>query len=126
MRKIVCGVFVVLFVLVSVSVGMAEKGKMELKVGDEVYVCNCGENCPCNTMSRNPGNCTCGNEMVKAKVLKVEPGKAEVKAESWDKARVFKTIGKYTCNCGPNCKCDTISQNPGKCTCGADMIKVQQ
>jgi len=122
----VCGVFVVLFVLVSVSVGMAEKGKMELKVGDEVYVCNCGENCPCNTMSRNPGNCTCGNEMVKAKVLKVEPGKAEVKAESWDKARVFKTIGKYTCNCGPNCKCDTISQNPGKCTCGADMIKVQQ
>jgi hypothetical protein len=126
MRKMVCGVFVVLFVLVSVSVGMAEKGKMELKVGDEVYVCNCGENCPCNTMSRNPGNCTCGNEMVKAKVLKVEPGKAEVKAESWDKARVFKTIGKYTCNCGPNCKCDTISQNPGKCTCGADMIKVQQ
>jgi hypothetical protein len=126
MRKIVCGVFVVLFVLVSVSVGMAEKGKMDLKVGDEVYVCNCGENCPCNTMSRNPGNCTCGNEMVKAKVLKVEPGKAEVKAESWDKARVFKTIGKYTCNCGPNCKCDTISQNPGKCTCGADMIKVQQ
>jgi hypothetical protein len=126
MRKIVCGVLVVLFVLVSVSVGMAEKGKMELKVGDEVYVCNCGENCPCNTMSRNPGNCTCGNEMVKAKVLKVEPGKAEVKAESWDKARVFKTIGKYTCNCGPNCKCDTISQNPGKCTCGADMIKVQQ
>ena len=126
MRKMVCGVFVVLYVLVSVSVGMAEKGKMELKVGDEVYVCNCGENCPCNTMSRNPGNCTCGNEMVKVKVLKVEPGKAEVKAESWDKARVFKTIGKYTCNCGPNCKCDTISQNPGKCTCGADMIKVQQ
>lgn len=126
MRKMVCGVFVVLFVLVSVSVGMAEKGTMELKVGDEVYVCNCGENCPCNTMSRNPGNCTCGTEMVKAKVLKVEPGKAEVKAESWDKARVFKTIGKYTCNCGPNCKCDTISQNPGKCTCGADMIKVQQ
>lgn len=126
MRKMVCGVFVVLFVLVSVSVGMAEKGTMELKVGDEVYVCNCGEKCPCNTMSRNPGNCTCGTEMVKAKVLKVEPGKAEVKAESWDKARVFKTIGKYTCNCGPNCKCDTISQNPGKCTCGADMIKVQQ
>ncbi|MEN6319686.1 MAG: hypothetical protein ABFD82_13120 [Syntrophaceae bacterium] len=124
MKKVFCGVLVVLFVLISVSLVMAEKGKMELKVGDEVYVCNCGDKCPCNTMSRNPGNCTCGTEMVKAKVLKVEPGKVEVKAESWDKPRMFKTVGKYTCNCGPSCKCDTISQNPGKCTCGADMIKV--
>jgi hypothetical protein len=126
MKKLFYGLLVVLFILVSVSLGMAEtKGKMELKVGDEVYVCNCGEKCPCNTMSSNPGNCTCGNEMVKAKVLKVSPGKAEVKAESWAKARVFKTIGKYTCGCGPGCKCNTISQNPGKCTCGADMVKVK-
>jgi hypothetical protein len=124
MKKLSCGVLVALFVLVSVNLVMAEKGKMDLKVGDEVYVCNCGDKCPCNTMSHNPGKCTCGTDMVKAKVLKVEPGKAEVKAESWDKARTFKTIGKYMCGCGPDCKCDTISQNPGKCSCGADMIKV--
>jgi hypothetical protein len=125
MKKTLCGMLAVLFVLVSVGAGMAyTKGTMDLKVGDEVYACNCGEKCPCNTMSRNPGKCTCGSDMVKAKVLKVEPGKAEIKAESWNKARVFKTIGKYACSCGPNCKCDTISQNPGKCTCGADMEKV--
>jgi len=127
MKKLFCCLFVVLFVLVSVSLGMAEtKGKMELKVGDEVYACNCGEKCPCNTMSRNPGNCTCGSPMVKAKVLKVMPGKVEIKADSWEKALVFKTVGKYTCNCGPNCMCDTISQNPGKCTCGAEMVKVKK
>lgn len=126
MRKFSYGVFVVLFVLISVSLAMADKGKMELKVGDEVYACNCGDKCPCNTMSRNPGKCTCGTDMVKAKVLKVAPGTAEIKAESWDKARVFKTVGNYTCNCGPHCKCDTISQNPGKCTCGADMVKVEK
>ncbi len=125
MKKLFTGVMVVLFVLTFISLAMtAEKGKMELKVGDEIYACNCGEKCPCNTMSRNPGNCTCGSPRVKAKVLKVSPGTAEIKADSWDKPRVFKTIGKYACNCGPNCKCDTISQNPGKCTCGADMVKV--
>jgi hypothetical protein len=127
MKKTIYGLLVVLFVLVSVSLVTAyTKGKMELKTGDEVYACNCGEKCPCNTMSRNPGKCTCGTDMVKAKVLKVGPGRAEVKAESWDTARVFKTTGKYTCNCGPNCKCDTISQNPGKCTCGVDMVKVKK
>ena len=98
MKKMFLGGLVVMFVLASVSLGMAAtKGTMALKVGNEVYVCNCGEKCPCNTMSRNPGNCTCGTEMVKAKVLKVTPGKAEVKAESWPKARMFKTVGKYTC-----------------------------
>lgn len=124
MKKMLAAILMVLFVLSFVSLAMAEKGKMELKVGDEVYACNCGEKCPCNTMSRNPGSCTCGSPMVKAKVLKVGPGTAEIKADSWDKPRVFKTIGKYTCSCGPDCKCDSISQNPGKCTCGADMVKV--
>ena len=127
MKKLFNGGLAVLFVLASIGMATADtKGTMDLKVGDEVYVCNCGEKCPCNTMSRNPGNCTCGSEMAKAKVLNVEPGKAEVKAESWAKARMFKTNGKYTCNCGPNCKCSTISQNPGKCTCGADMAKVDK
>ena len=124
MKKLFTGVLAVLFILGAISLAMAEKGTMELKVGDEIYACNCGAKCPCNTMSRNPGNCTCGSPMVKAKVLKVEPGTAELKADSWDKPRVFKTVGKYTCNCGPDCKCDSISQNPGKCTCGADMVKV--
>ncbi|HUO77047.1 MAG TPA: hypothetical protein VMU21_05655 [Thermodesulfovibrionales bacterium] len=101
----------------------AGKSKMELKAGDEIYACNCGESCNCDTMSRNAGKCTCGKEMVKAKVTKIEDGKAQLKGEGWAKERTFKTNGKYVCGCGPECKCDTISQNPGKCTCGKEMKK---
>ena len=85
-------IFVLAMVFV-VSAFAGSNGKMELKVGDEIYTCNCGENCLCNTMSRNPGKCTCGTDMVKAKVTKVEEGKAYLKAEGWEKERVFKTIG---------------------------------
>jgi len=101
-----------------------EKSKLSLKVGDERYVCNCGEKCACNTISMNLGKCTCGTDMVKAKVVKVEKGKADFKAEGWQKERSYKTIGKYVCNCSPDCKCGTISQNPGKCTCGSEMKKI--
>jgi hypothetical protein len=55
---------------------------------------------------------------------KVEAGKATFKAAGWEKERVFKTVGKYMCACGPECKCDTISQNPGNCTCGKKMKKI--
>ena len=50
----------------------ATPGKMDLKVGEEVYVCNCGPTCPCHTMAMKEGDCTCGNKMVKAKVTKVD------------------------------------------------------
>lgn len=118
-------VFPIVFVMamVAFSIG-AEKGKLDLKVGDERYVCNCGEKCACNTMSMSQGKCSCGNDMVKAKAVKVEKGKASLKAEGWQKDRSFKTIGKYACNCSPDCKCGTISQNPGKCTCGSEMKKL--
>lgn len=111
--------------LVVVSLAFArDKSKLELKVGDEIYACNCGEKCPCNTMSTNAGNCTCGKPMVKAKVTKVEEGKAMLTAAGWEKERSFITVGKYMCACGEDCKCDTISQAPGKCTCGKEMKKV--
>jgi hypothetical protein len=126
MEKVFRIAFVLGLIMVFAIPAFADsKGTMDLKVGDEVYACNCGEKCPCNTMSKNPGNCTCGNPMVKAKVTKVEKGKAYLKAEGWEKERVFKTEGKYTCDCGPDCKCNTISQNPGKCTCGAEMKAVK-
>ena len=71
---------------------------MDLKVGEEVYVCNCGPSCPCNTMSMKEGNCTCGNKMVKAKVTKVEKDVAYVQAEGWEKARRFQDPGEiYVC-----------------------------
>ena len=123
MRKTILFAVLVLFCAAVAFAGTF--GKMELKVGDEVYACNCGESCPCMTMSKAAGKCTCGNEMVKARVMKVEEGQVMLKADSWEKERPFKTTGKYACACGPDCKCDTISQNPGKCTCGAEMKKVE-
>jgi hypothetical protein len=123
MRK---GILLALVVLFCASVALAATfGKMDLKVGDEVYACNCGASCPCQTMARMPGKCTCGNEMVKAKVMKVEEGNVMLKADSWDQERSFKTTGKYACACGSDCKCEAISQNPGKCPCGMEMKKVE-
>lgn len=112
-------------VMLFASVAFADTfGKMDLKVGDEVYACNC-KGCPCEMMSKMPGKCTCGKDMVKAKVMKVEPGQVMLKAVSWDAERPFKTTGKYACNCGPKCKCNSISQAPGKCPCGTEMKKVK-
>ena len=123
MKKIMI-VFPFVLMVLAVFAFAAEKGALDLKVGDERYVCNCGEKCPCNTISSNEGKCTCGSDMVKATVTKVEKGKAFFKAAGWDKERTFKTVGKYACSCSPDCKCGTISQNPGKCTCGSKMKKI--
>ncbi len=27
----------------------------------------------------------------------------------------------YSCNCGPQCKCNSVSVNPGNCKCGAPL-----
>jgi len=125
MKKVVLVVLPIALIVFMVALSSAgPRGKFELKAGDELYVCNCGETCPCDSMSNNPGKCTCGKDMVKAKVTKVEAGTAFSKAEGWAKEKAFKTVGKYTCACPPACKCDTISQNPGKCTCGVEMKKI--
>ena len=115
----------VVFVLALLAVGFAEikGGRIDLKVGDEVYVCGCGEGCPCYTISRNPGKCTCDKDLVKTKVNKVEGDKAFVEVKG--KEIGFPMVGKYACPCGPGCKCDTISQNPGKCACGKELKKVE-
>ena len=121
MKKVLLVVVGILFTLGLVStVSFAATSKMNVKVGDEIYVCNCGEACDCDTISRNPGNCTCGKPLVKAKVTKVEKGMIYVEGQT----KGFKSVGKYACACGPACKCDTISQKPGKCTCGKEMKKV--
>lgn len=127
MRRSVSIAVVVLLVaaLASLCVAAGSRGKMELKAGDEIYACACGEACACLTMSNNAGKCTCGKDMVKAKVSSIEDGKAMLKAEAWDKPRPFKLAAQYACACPPECTCNTQSQNPGKCTCGKDMKKVE-
>jgi hypothetical protein len=104
------------------AVSFADSGsKMDVKVGDEIYVCNCGEKCACGTIALKPGNCTCGKPMVKTKVTKIENGNISVEGQK----KTFKSVGKYACACGPECKCGTISQNPGKCVCGTEMKEVK-
>ena len=122
MKKLVLLVVALVMVL-GFAAYAAEKGTLELKVGDDVYVCNCGDMCPCDTMAKKPGNCTCGKEMAKGKVTKVEAGKATVLVGG--KERAFKTVGKYACACGAGCDCGTISQNAGKCVCGKEMEAVK-
>jgi hypothetical protein len=109
------------FVLAFATFAIADKTTMTAKVGDELYVCACGEGCPCDAMSRNAGQCTCGKALVKTKVTKVEEGKITVASRK----KPFVSIGKYACDCGPDCKCDTISQNAGNCTCGKKMVEVK-
>jgi hypothetical protein len=125
MKKALLFIIITLFSLGLAVTAFAESGKMDLKVDQEVYACNCGASCPCNTMSMKEGNCACGNKMVKAKVVKVEEGVVYLQEAGWEKPRAFKTQGKYTCACGPSCNCGTISQNPGKCVCGTDMKPVE-
>ncbi len=119
MKKVL--VFAILFCLALSTLALAGKTKMSAKVGDELYVCACGEGCPCDMMSRNAGQCTCGKDMVKTKVTKVEKGKITVESRT----KPFVSVAKYVCDCGPECKCDTISQNPGNCTCGKKMVEVK-
>jgi hypothetical protein len=114
-------IFAIVFSLALSTFALADKTKMKARVGDELYVCACGEGCPCDSMSRNHGQCTCGKDLVKTKVTKVEKGKITVES----RGKPFVSVGKYACDCGPDCKCDTISQNPGNCTCGKKMMEVK-
>jgi hypothetical protein len=110
-------------VAAALAAGPSVTGKINLKVGDVVYAFNCGESCPCQMISRHAGNCTCGRPMVKARVKSVGEGTAVFVIGK--REQTFKTIGKYACAC-PGCTCDSISQTPGKCTCGVDMVKVEK
>lgn len=126
MKRMFClGVLVALSLVVAAVAFAVDPHKLTLKVGDEVYVCNCGESCDCLTMSRKEANCVCKKPMVKAKVTKVDKDLAMVQAPGWGKPRLFKTVGKYACACGPSCDCGTISQKPGDCACGKPMKEVK-
>lgn len=109
--------------------------------GSVLYVCNCGENCKCNTVSTKPGKCACGEDLVPMHVLKIEKDEAILCACGKDctcglnpndptKCSCGKPVkrvsikGMYVCNCGNDCKCNTVSDKPGKCKCGAELKKI--
>jgi hypothetical protein len=125
MKKRLFMVFVLLLASLPATVYAGQKSAMDLKAGDEVYVCDCGMDCTCNMMANKAGNCACGKAIVKAKVVRVKDGTAYIKADSWMEERPFKTTGKYGCACGPDCTCNAMSQKPGKCPCGMEMKKMR-
>jgi hypothetical protein len=109
--------------MAGLTIAAVENGKIMLKAGDSVNVCGCSEGCPCDTISRKEGKCSCGKPLVQGKVTKVEEGKAMIAING--KERAFKTTGKFQCACGPKCNCDTISQKAGKCGCGKELQEVK-
>jgi len=112
---------------------------------DVLYTCNCGEQCKCNTVSTEPGNCACGAPLKWGHVLKVEGNEAILcqcnegcgcsgfDPKDPSKCSCGKPVkrvnmtntGVYFCNCGGSCFCNTVSGEPGKCKCGMNLKKVE-
>ncbi len=116
--------FVMLAALLTVGGVFAtvQKGKpYPLKAGDTAYICGCG--CDCGSLAKRPGKCVCGDNLIKAKVAKVENGNAYFMVAG--KERVVPLTAKYACACGKLCPCKMIAQKPGKCTCGKEMKEVK-
>jgi len=125
MKKIVLLAVSLLLLFAAVSLVFAAKGPsgtFEAKAGDTIYVCGCGEGCACGSLAKKEGTCSCGKELVKTTVTKVENGKIFYTLDG--KEVSAPTQGKYACGCGEGCNCGSISQKPGKCGCDKDMVKV--
>lgn len=122
MKKMVsCLAFIFLLSLGAVVFAAAPDGqKPGLKAGETVYVCGCGDSCPCKSLSMKPAKCSCGKKMVKSKVLRIEGDNAVVKVKGGEET--FPMTGKFVCGCGAGCNCNFVSQNPGKCACGNALV----
>lgn len=140
-------VYLSLFLVLALSGGIvyAEGGKKAAsapKKGSILYVCNCSDNCTCNTVSKHPGKCSCGKKMVQMHVLKIEGSEAilctcgkgcscKMDKDDPEKCGCGKPVkrvsikGLYVCGCSDNCTCNTVSKKPGKCPCGVKLKKVE-
>lgn len=121
MKRILICLFAASLLLVAV-VAFADKSVPAYKKGDTVYVCTCGDSCDCKTMARKEGKCSCGTALGKGVVSSVNKDKIAVTVG--DKTLNFPAKAKYACGCGDGCNCGTVSQKPGKCSCGTEMKKV--
>lgn len=109
--------------------------------GSILYVCNCGPDCKCDTVSVKPGKCPCGTELAPTHVIKLENEHAilctcgkdctcKIDPKDPSKCGCGKPVkrvsikGMYACACGPDCSCNTVSDEPGKCKCGRDLRKI--
>ena len=107
--------------------------------GGALYLCGCGADCKCATVTVKPGKCGCGKDLVAVHPLKVEADSvlacscgAECKCTLDDKDAAkcgcgkpirkvaLKGSGLYYCACGGTC-CVIISDMPGQCNCGKNL-----
>lgn len=135
MRKTSIVLLVITFVVVALGIVVAaDKSKV-------YYVCNCQDDCKCNTISKEPGKCTCGKELTAMHLLAIDKDTAvfcrcgadctcERSKDDPSKCGCGKPVklvslkGKFVCGCGADCNCGTISDKPGKCACGKDLKQV--
>lgn len=123
MKRAYAATLAMLVMALAITVVAADSEKMSLKVGDEVFVCGCGEGCPCGSMAMKEAKCSCGKAMAKGKVAKLGKDTAVIQVDG--REQTFNTVGKYACACGAGCDCGAISQNPGNCACGKPMKPVK-
>lgn len=107
-----------------------------------LYVCGCGADCKCTSVSTKPGKCGCGQELKAGHLCKVDGDaallctcgpdcKCSIDEKDASKCGCGKPIRKvslkgtgiYFCNCGSSCTCNTVSDKPGKCKCGMALKK---
>jgi len=113
----------ILALVIAVGVAQAAPNRIELKAGDAAYVCGCGDKCGCEVVSLKAGKCGCGHELTRVTITKVKGKKAAY--EAGGKEATVKLAGKYSCACGSDC-CQMISQKPGKCVCGKELVKAEK
>ena len=143
-KLVLIGVLVTVMVCAGLSFA-AEKEKVAKKKvvpGTVLYVCNCGDDCKCDTVSTKPGKCSCGKKLVAMHVLKIDGDEAILctcgkgcacKFNEADPSKCgcglptkrVSLKGLYICGCGEGCPCNTILDKPGKCKCGNALKKVE-
>jgi hypothetical protein len=106
MRSMLFWAVVLVLMLAVVGCATQETASEEGLRKDVLYVCDCGPECDCNTVSTEPGDCKCGKPMKWHHLLKVEGNEA------------------LLCTCNEGCKCDLDEKDPTKCGCGSPVKRV--
>jgi len=135
MKRVLILVLAAAFLMVAIGLVIAaDKSKV-------YFVCNCKDDCKCDSISKEAGKCKCGTEMTAMHLLAVDKDTAvlcrcgadctcERSKDDPSKCNCGKPVktiglkGKYVCACGDDCKCGAISDTPGKCGCGKEMKQI--
>jgi len=142
-KTIFIGVLMTLIICAGLAFAAAKQKEAGINAdsGTILYVCNCGKDCKCDTVSRTPGKCQCGKKTMAMHVLKIEDDEAilctcgkkcacrfnaadPTKCGCGQPVKRVSLKGMYVCGCGEGCTCQTISDKPGKCRCGNALKKV--